>query len=87
MCWEVCGTSGLLATALLPGERRGRRGHDTEKPVAEGLNPPALKPRRLGMIPAPPLAHRVTLDELFNLMCQVGKIIVLHSERGFGWIK
>ena len=39
------------------------------------------------MILAPPLAHCVTLDELFNLTCQVGKIIVLYSERGFGWIK
>lgn len=79
MCLEVCGTSGLLATAFLAREPRGWRGHDKGNLMAEGLKPWPLKPHRLGMILAPSLAHCVIPDELFNLMCKVWKIIVLYS--------
>lgn len=79
---------GLLARASLPGGPRGQRGHNKEKPVAEGVKATGFEvPQAWARIPTLPLARCVTLDKLFNLVCQVGKIITPYSDRGFGRIK
>lgn len=81
MCWNGRGIAGPLAIAPLPGDPTNccQGG-----PVASGLFD---VPQAWAHILAVPPVSRVTLDELFNLMCQVGNTTMLPLQCGSGRIK